>query len=63
MSAQALAAATGLSIDTVRSIESGRTISPSFLTVVRMSRALGVSLDQLAEGVDERERISREHTI
>lgn len=47
MSAQALASASGLSIDTVRSIESGRTSSPSFVTVIRMADALGVSLDRL----------------
>lgn len=35
-------------IDTVRAIEGGRVLTPSFLTVAAMSRAIGLSLDELA---------------
>ncbi|MFV0432933.1 MAG: helix-turn-helix domain-containing protein [Leucobacter sp.] len=48
-SAQTVAGTSGLSIDTVRSIETGRTAAPSFITVVRIADALGVSLDQLRD--------------
>lgn len=47
LSAQALAEAAGLSIDTVRSIENGRTTSPSFFTVVRFAEALDISLERI----------------
>ena len=49
LSAQAVAEASGLSIDTVRSIESGRTASPAFVTVARLASVLNVSLDSLSE--------------
>lgn len=49
LSAQAVAEASGLSIDTVRSIESGRTASPAFVTVARLASVLNVSLDSLNE--------------
>lgn len=57
LSAQAVAEASGLSIDTVRSIESGRTASPTFITVARLASVLKVSLDRLSEvtHVDERD--------
>ncbi|QKT08003.1 helix-turn-helix transcriptional regulator [Gordonia sp. X0973] len=48
LSAQAVAEASGLSIDTVRSIESGRTASPAFVTVARLAAVLDVSLDSLS---------------
>lgn len=57
LSAQTVAEASGLSIDTVRSIESGRTASPAFNTVARLASVLKVSLDRLSEAtrVDERD--------
>ena len=51
------AEASGLSIDTVRSIESGRTVSPAFTTVARLASVLEMSLDRMSEAaqVDERD--------
>lgn len=50
-SAEAVARAANISVDTVRSIESGRTATPEFFTVVAMAVALGLSLDGLYEAV------------
>ncbi|WP_412784056.1 helix-turn-helix domain-containing protein [Actinomyces sp. oral taxon 171] len=57
LSAQSVAEASGLSIDTVRSIESGRTVSPAFTTVARLASVLEMSLDRMSEAaqVDERD--------
>lgn len=44
-----VATAAGISPETLRKIESGRLPSPAFGTVVALSRALGVRLDDLAE--------------
>lgn len=46
-SAQQVAQAANLSIDTLRSVESGRVPTPSFLTVSRIAGALDLSLDEL----------------
>ena len=51
-SAQQVAEASELSIDTVRSIETGRIAAPSFLTVSRIATALGVGLDQIRRAVE-----------
>jgi transcriptional regulator with XRE-family HTH domain len=47
LTTQDLAVAARLSIDTVRSVESGRVPTPAFLTVARIAAALGISLDEL----------------
>ncbi|GAB4586463.1 helix-turn-helix transcriptional regulator [Nocardia sp. IFM 10818] len=44
-----VAADAGISPETLRKIESGRLPTPAFGTVVALSRALGVPLDDLAE--------------
>lgn len=44
-----VAAAAGVSVETLRKIETGRSPSPEFFTVVRLGFALGLSLDRLAE--------------
>ncbi|WP_040796746.1 helix-turn-helix domain-containing protein [Nocardia higoensis] len=44
-----VAAAAGISPETLRKIETGRLPSPAFGTVVALSRALDVPLDELAE--------------
>ncbi|GAA3133737.1 helix-turn-helix transcriptional regulator [Planomonospora alba] len=44
-----VAAAAGLSPETLRKIETGRVPTPAFFTVAALARALGVSLDVLAE--------------
>jgi transcriptional regulator with XRE-family HTH domain len=46
-SAQELAVAAKLSIDTIRSLENGRIPTPAFITVGRIADALGLSLDEL----------------
>lgn len=52
-SAQELAVAARLSVDTVRSLESGRVPTPSFVTVAKVAAALDLSLDRLnAEASD-----------
>jgi transcriptional regulator with XRE-family HTH domain len=47
LTAQGLAVAAELSIDTVRGLETGRVPAPGFLTVARMAGVLGLSLDVL----------------
>jgi transcriptional regulator with XRE-family HTH domain len=44
----AVAAAAGLSAETLRKIEAGRIPTPAFFTVVALAAALDVSLDVLA---------------
>jgi transcriptional regulator with XRE-family HTH domain len=46
-----LAANSGVSIDTIRAVEGNRVASPSFFTVARLARELGVTLDGLADDV------------
>ncbi|MFE6748317.1 helix-turn-helix domain-containing protein [Kitasatospora purpeofusca] len=43
-----VAAAAGVSAETLRKIETGRAPTPSFFTVVALAYALGLSLDELA---------------
>lgn len=42
-------------LDTVRAIESGRVLTPSFLVVAAIGKAVGVSLDELAAAIWEGE--------
>ncbi|GGI90963.1 transcriptional regulator [Saccharopolyspora subtropica] len=42
-----IAAASGISTETLRKIEKGRIPTPAFFTVAAVADALGVSLDQL----------------
>jgi transcriptional regulator with XRE-family HTH domain len=44
----AVAAAAGISAETLRKIETGRAPTPSFFTVAALAGALGLSLDELA---------------
>ncbi|MES9806587.1 MULTISPECIES: helix-turn-helix domain-containing protein [Streptomyces] len=46
-SAEAVARSAGISVDTVRSIERGRTSTPEFFTVGALAAELGLSLDEL----------------
>ena len=58
-SAPALARVSDVSVDTIRSLESGRVPRPSFLTIAQLADALGLSLDQLqadARRVDQSEK-------
>jgi transcriptional regulator with XRE-family HTH domain len=43
-----IAAAAGLSAETLRKIETGRAPTPAFFTVTALARALGISLEYLA---------------
>ncbi|NJQ00642.1 helix-turn-helix domain-containing protein [Streptomyces zingiberis] len=43
-----IAAAAGVSAETLRKIETGRAPTPAFFTVAALAGALGVSMDQLA---------------
>jgi transcriptional regulator with XRE-family HTH domain len=44
-----VAAAAGLSAETLRKIETGRIPTPAFFTIAALAQALNVSLDVLAE--------------
>ncbi|MEV0617485.1 helix-turn-helix transcriptional regulator [Nonomuraea sp. NPDC050404] len=43
-----VAAAAGMSAETLRKIETGRIATPAFFTIVALADVLGVSLDRLA---------------
>jgi transcriptional regulator with XRE-family HTH domain len=47
LSGQQLAVSAGLSIDTVRSIESGRIPNPGIVTMARLAAVLEASLDEM----------------
>ncbi|MFI0420637.1 helix-turn-helix domain-containing protein [Spongiactinospora sp. 9N601] len=49
-----VAAAAGLSAETLRKIETGRIPTPAFFTVAALATALGISLDTLAALCAER---------
>ncbi|MEU6265546.1 helix-turn-helix domain-containing protein [Saccharopolyspora shandongensis] len=46
-SAEVIARSAGVSVETVRSIEKGRTATPEFFTVAALATELGLSLDEL----------------
>ncbi|MEV4458305.1 helix-turn-helix transcriptional regulator [Microbispora sp. NPDC049633] len=48
-----VAAAAGLSAETLRKIETGRAPTPAFFTVAALADALGLSLDELAAACAE----------
>ncbi|MCL9798018.1 helix-turn-helix domain-containing protein, partial [Frankia sp. AgKG'84/4] len=48
-----VAAAAGVSAETLRKIETGRIATPAFLTVAALAATLGVSLDLLAASCAE----------
>ncbi|WP_030814937.1 helix-turn-helix domain-containing protein [Streptomyces sp. NRRL F-2799] len=50
-SAEAVARGAGISVETVRSIEKGRTSTPEFFTVAALATELGISLDTLYASV------------
>jgi transcriptional regulator with XRE-family HTH domain len=50
-SAEAVARDAGISVETVRSIEKGRTSTPEFFTVAALAAELGLSLDELYDFV------------
>lgn len=46
---QEIAARAGVSAETLRKIETGRIPTPAFFTIAALARALGLSLDELAD--------------
>jgi transcriptional regulator with XRE-family HTH domain len=46
-----VAAAAGISVETLRKIETGRIPTPAFFTIDALARALGLSLDGLASSL------------
>ncbi|MBN6054886.1 helix-turn-helix transcriptional regulator [Nonomuraea sp. RK-328] len=46
-----IAAAAGMSAETLRKIETGRIATPAFFTIAALADVLGVSLDHLADRV------------
>jgi DNA-binding phage protein len=48
-----IAAAAGVSAETLRKIETGRAPTPAFFTVAALAAALGLSLDQVAAACAE----------
>jgi transcriptional regulator with XRE-family HTH domain len=50
----AVAVAAGMSVETLRKIETGRISTPSFFTVVALADVLGLSLDDVAEFIGDR---------
>ena len=44
----ALAAASGVPVETLRKIESGRVPTPAFFTIAALTTELGIPLDELA---------------
>lgn len=52
-SAEAVAHSAGISVETVRSIEKGRTATPEFFTVAALATELGLSLDELYADVHQ----------
>ncbi|GAB4080280.1 hypothetical protein GCM10028783_12280 [Modestobacter muralis] len=47
-----VALASGVSLEALRKIESGRVPTPAFFTVAALARAVDLPLDQLAEALD-----------
>jgi transcriptional regulator with XRE-family HTH domain len=48
-----VSAASGVSLEALRKIESGRVPTPAFFTVAALARALGLPLDELAGALDD----------
>ena len=43
-----IAAASGVAVETIRKIETGRIATPAFFTVAALAQAVGLTLDQVA---------------
>ena len=48
-----IAAVSGVSLEALRKIETGRVPTPAFFTVAALARAVGLPLDQLAGALDD----------
>ncbi|MDR8414828.1 helix-turn-helix transcriptional regulator [Nonomuraea sp. 3-1Str] len=49
-----VAAAAGMSAETLRKIETGRIATPAFFTIAALADVLGVSLDHLSDHLSDR---------
>lgn len=59
-----VALAAGVSVETLRKIETGRIPTPAFFTVLAIARALGLSLDDLSASTTSTERrVSRASVV
>jgi transcriptional regulator with XRE-family HTH domain len=54
-SMEEVARAAGISVETLRKVETGRIPTPAFFTVATLARVLGLSLDELASALDPKE--------
>jgi transcriptional regulator with XRE-family HTH domain len=50
-----VARAAGISVETLRKVETGRIPTPAFFTVATLARVLGLSLDELASALGPKE--------
>jgi transcriptional regulator with XRE-family HTH domain len=50
-----VARAAGISVETLRKVETGRIPTPAFFTVATLARVLGLSLDGLASTLGRKE--------
>ena len=48
-----ISAASGVPVETLRKIETGRIVTPAFFTVAALAHALGLDVRDLAAAVDE----------
>ncbi|GAA4487530.1 helix-turn-helix transcriptional regulator [Rhodococcus olei] len=48
-----VATSAGISVETLRKIETGRIATPAFFTVSALARVLGLSLDRVADALTE----------
>lgn len=60
-SASDLSRRSGVSVDAIRSLESGRVPTPSFLTIARLAESLGLDLDDLQARASGRDPIQEVH--
>jgi transcriptional regulator with XRE-family HTH domain len=51
LTAAEVAQRSGIPLDTIRAIEQGRTLTPSFLVVAGIARALDTSTNEFAEAI------------
>jgi DNA-binding phage protein len=49
----------GISVETLRKVETGRIPTPAFFTVSAVAKVLGLSLDDLASTLDRQEERQR----
>ena len=58
-----VAVAAGVSVETLRKIETGRIPTPAFFTVVALARVLGLSLEDLSATAGPAEDVTRARSL